>query len=108
MIKSRLDLQYALEEILGAKHVYYQPPTSLQMTFPAIRYQREDIAKIYADSEPYSRSSSYQVILITKNPEDPTIQKLDDFPYSAFDRQYVEDNLYHLVYVIRTPLLYKV
>jgi hypothetical protein len=108
MIKSRLDLQYALEKILGAKHVYYQPPTSLQMTYPAIQYQREDIAKIYADSEPYSRSSSYQVILITKNPEDPTIQKLDDFPYSAFDRQYVEDNLYHLVYVIRTPLLYKV
>ena len=33
----------------SAKDVYER-----QMTYPAIRYQREDVVEIYADSEPFS------------------------------------------------------
>ena len=40
---SRLELQSKLEELLGSRNVYYQPPESLKMKYPAIRYSKEDI-----------------------------------------------------------------
>ena len=45
---SRLDLQSKLEKLLGNKNVYYQPPESLKMEYPAIRYSRSDIDSKYA------------------------------------------------------------
>ena len=44
---TRLDLQMKLEELLGCRHVYYQPPDSgvgaVKMEYPAIRYSKSKI-----------------------------------------------------------------
>ena len=40
---SRPNLQAKLEEILGNKNVYFQPPESLKLNFPAIVYKRSNI-----------------------------------------------------------------
>ena len=45
---SRLDLQTFLEEILESRNVYFQPPESVKMKYPAIVYALDDIENVYA------------------------------------------------------------
>lgn len=92
---SRLNLQTKLEELLGSRNVYYQPPESLKMEYPAIRYSKSRLESRYADDIKYSKLTSYEVIVIDRNPDNEVIQKILDLPYSSFERHYVSDNLNH-------------
>ena len=40
MAKTRLELQSVLEQTLGSRNVYFQPPASVKMKYPAIVYER--------------------------------------------------------------------
>ena len=92
---SRLDLQYKLEELLGARHVYFQPPASVTMEYPAIKYSKSRIDTNKANDSTYSKFTRYELIVISKKPDDPVIDKLLDLPYCSYDRSYKADNLYH-------------
>lgn len=92
---SRLDLQYKLEELLGARHVYFQPPASVTMEYPAIKYSKSRIDTKKANDSTYSKFTRYELIVISKKPDDPVIDKLLDLPYCSYDRSYKADNLYH-------------
>lgn len=91
----RLSLQAQLEELLGTRNVYYQPPENLKMGYPAIRYSKADIESRYANNSKYSKFTRYEVIVIDKKPDNEVIQKILDLPYSSYDRHYVADNLNH-------------
>ena len=45
----RLKLQEKLEELLESRNVYYQPPESKKMDYPAIRYNKQSSDKRAAD-----------------------------------------------------------
>lgn len=92
---TRLELHSKFKELLGNNNVYYQPPESLKMEYPAIRYSRDDILSTNADDMKYSKHNRYQVIVIDKRPDNPTIEKLLELPYSSFDTHYVSNNLNH-------------
>lgn len=92
---SRLELQTTLEKILSSRNVYFQPPSSVRMQYPAIVYSRKDIEKRSADDCAYRKLPSYEVILIDKNPDSQFIEKILDLPYCSFDRHYESDNLNH-------------
>lgn len=92
---SRLDLQTKLEELLGSRNVYYQPPESLKMEYPAIRYSKSKIESRYADDARYSSFTRYEIIVIDRKPDNPIIQKILDLPLSSYDRHYAADNLNH-------------
>lgn len=94
---TRLELQAKLEELLGSKNVYYQPPESLKMNYPAIRYTLNMIDTRMADNTSYTRNREYQVIVIDRVPDNPVIDKLLDLPYCSYDRNYKSDNLHHTV-----------
>lgn len=51
---SRPDLQLLLEELLESRNVYFQPPESVKMNYPAIVYALEDIENAHADNGVYS------------------------------------------------------
>lgn len=93
--RTRLTLQTKLEDLLGSKHVYYQPPENLKMEYPAIRYSKSDEEDIYANNIKYLSMSVYDLIVIDKKPDNPVIKKLLELPYSEFDRHYVADGLNH-------------
>ena len=97
---SRLDLQTKLEELLGSRNVYYQPPESLKMEYPAIRYSRSDIISRNADNKKYSKFNRYEIIVIDKRPDNEVIEKILDLPHTAFDRHYIANNLNHDVITI--------
>lgn len=92
---SRLELQSKLEELLGVKNVYYQPPESIKLTYPAIVYSKSRIATRKANDSTYSENTRYEVIVIDKRPDNPVIDKLLDLPYCSYDRSYISDNLNH-------------
>lgn len=92
---TRLELQTKLESLLGSRNVYYQPPTSIKMQYPAIRYSLNDIDTQKADDLSYIKTRQYQVIVIDKKPDNPVIDKLLELPLCSYDRHYVSENLNH-------------
>lgn len=103
----RSELQDILCEILnitdpidGHSHVYFQPPESVKMKYPAIRYSLKRINNKFAGDKSYVQSPGYEVILIDENPDSEYVQKLLALPYCSFDRHYPKDNLNHFVFTI--------
>lgn len=92
---SRLELQKLLEELLGSKNVYYQPPESAKMEYPAIKYSKESISTKKANDHLYLANTRYKLIVIDRRPNNPVIQKLLELPYCSYDRSYQADNLNH-------------
>ena len=100
MSKTRLEFQTFLETLKGDRNVYFQPPSSVLMHYPAIRYNLSDLKNVPADNVAYLNKTAYTLIYITKNPEDPMIRTLSELQYCDFDRWYASDNLNHYVYTI--------
>lgn len=92
---SRLELQTLLETLLGVKHVYYQPPESLKIEYPAIVYSKSNIQSKKANNKTYSKKTRYDITVIDKLPDNPVIDKLLDLPYCSYDRPYKSDKLNH-------------
>lgn len=97
---SRLQLQHELEELLESRNVYFQPPASVKMKYPAIRYRLNDIEKTHADNGAYRSLKSYELILIDPNPDSEYVDKISRLRYCRFDRHYQSDNLNHYVFTL--------
>lgn len=91
----RLILQTKLEELIGNRNVYYDPPENLKMRYPAIRYSKSKISARHADDKIYNKMVRYELIVISSEPDSEVINKILEFPYSSFDRHYISDNLHH-------------
>lgn len=100
MIMNRENLQTILEEVLGSKNVYYQPPPSLVMKYPAIVYSRNVIYNAYASDKIWKQDYSYELTVIDKNPDSEIVDKVSRLPRCKHDRHYVSDNLNHDVFTI--------
>ena len=92
---SRLELQKKLEELLGTKNVYYQPPETIKMAYPAIRYSKSRIETRKAEDSIYLKNTRYEVIVIDPRPDNPVIDKLLELPHCSYDRHYKSGNLNH-------------
>lgn len=97
---SRLELQTLLEDLLGSRNVYYQPPESVKMSYPAIVYSRYDIENDHADNNPYKQTLAYQVTVIDKNPDSEIVMKVSRLPMCSYDRHFTSDNLNHDIFTL--------
>ena len=106
MNKKRLELDEILCGIInitepdGDTHVYFDPPMELKMKYPAIRYKRTRIDKVYANNIAYMYRTPYELIVIDKNPDSEYISKLLALPYCSHNRHYTANNLHHDVFTI--------
>lgn len=100
ILKNRLDLQLLLEGILGSRNVYYQPPESVKMKYPAIVYERNSIDNEFADNMVYTQNTQYSVTVIDKNPDSKIVKKISLLPMCRHDRHFVADNLNHDIFTI--------
>lgn len=98
--RDRLTLQSLLVKLLKNNNVYYQPPASLKMSYPAIRYTKTNIDKVNADDTAYLLNDRYEVIVISRMPDHPVIKELLKLPYCTHNRHYVSDNLNHDVFTL--------
>jgi hypothetical protein len=97
---SRLELHALLVELLGSTNVYYEPPETLKMSYPAIRYQRTNIRSKRADNSNYSVFYCYEIVVISKDPDISVVEKLLEVPYCTHDRHYRASNLHHNVFTL--------
>lgn len=97
---SRLELQTELETLLGSENVYYQPPSSIEMNYPAIVYSRYKIENKSANNQVYRQLHAYQIIVIDEDPDSEIVEKVSKLPKCRFDRHYVSDNLNHDTFIL--------
>lgn len=97
---TRMDLQKVLRDILGSSNVYYQPPESMKIEYPAIVYFLDNVDFIFADDVKYKRTDRYAIQLITRDPEPSFINDILELDYCNFERSYVTDNLNHFIFEI--------
>lgn len=111
MARSRLELQSVLEEILGSRNVYFQPPASLipakaakavtsELKYPCILYELSDIWVDHADDDIYRKFKQYMITVIDKDPDSGLPDKINDLKYCEMDRFYVSNNLNHWVFTL--------
>ena len=92
---SRLELQTKLETILGSRNVYFQPPASIKMKYPAIVYNLNDLDSRHANNGVYLLYKEYSIILIDRDPDSKIVEKIAGLPTCQFDRYYTSENLNH-------------
>lgn len=100
MIDKRLELHEKLASILGTRNVYYQPPESTTINYPAIIYSRADIKNIFADNDVYGQSLKYRVIVIDSNPDSDIVAKISKLKNAKYERHYVVNKLNHDSFVV--------
>lgn len=97
---TRTELQKKLEGIPGVRGVYYQPPESLKLKYPAIIYSRASIGNTHADNSVYRQDISYELIVIEYDPEGAITKAVSQLPMCRHNRHYVSDGLNHDVFTI--------
>ena len=97
---SRLELQEVLEGILGSDEVYFQPPESVKMSYPAIVYNLSFIQTRYANDGVYEQHREYLVTVVDRDPDSDILNKISRLPHCRFSRHYTADNLNHYVFAL--------
>lgn len=96
----RLELHELLTELLGSRNVYYQPPESVRMKYPAIKYSRDDIQNTFANNNVYMQQYAYEITVIDEDPDSEIVDKISKLPTARFERHYTSDDLNHDIYKI--------
>lgn len=99
-LNRRLELQKLLEDILGSKNVYFEPPPNFQMKYPCIRYKRVRYEPVRADNLAYLMNARYELTFIYRDPDNDVVLKLANLPMCTHDRPYVSNNLHHDTFTI--------
>lgn len=98
---SRLELQTKLEEFLGSRNVYFQPPESVKLQYPCIIYALNRIETLGANDKVYLMHRSYSVTIIDKNPDSVLPERLlETFECCSMDTHYKIDNLNHYIFTL--------
>lgn len=99
-MESRIELHEILVNVLGSRNVYYQPPASIQMKYPAIVYKRGRIANRPANDSVYKQEHSYTLTVIDPDPDSEIVERVALLPYCQHNQHFVSDNLNHDVFTI--------
>lgn len=90
---SSLDLHNLL--LKYCNNVYFQPPSSIKMNYPAIKYSRNSIENKHANNIVYIQNYSYTITVIDYDPDSEIVRKVSTIPGIRHNRSYQADNLNH-------------
>ena len=97
---SRLELHELLCDTLGSQNVYFQPPESLKLHYPAIVYSRSSIDNTHANDSVYMQSRAYELVVIDEDPDSTIVDDVSKLPMCSHNRNYKADNLNHDTFTI--------
>lgn len=102
--RRRLKFSSQLEQIfLDAGlpvNLYFEPPASVRMKYPAIIYSRDQILNRNADNAVYMQRDEYLVTVVDKDPDSYLVRAVSELPKSRWERGFVVDNLHHSLFSI--------
>ena len=91
---SRLDLHSELLTFLP--NVYFQPPSTIEMTYPCIIYNKTGKFKTSANDDTYFSIQEYQLTVVDKNPDSTVADDIEKhFQHCTISQYYTVDNLNH-------------
>lgn len=96
--EKRVRLHHYLENVLGSNKVYFQPPESVKMQYPCIRYNLAKVPVIHADDKVYLTNPKYVIVYITTQPDDDMRYTLVNSLGVPIIQTYAKDGLYHYIY----------
>lgn len=77
------------------QNVYYQPPSLNNLTYPCITYSLSNYDTYFASDDKYILNKEYQLIIISKKPDDPIILRvLKEIKLTKFNYTSIVNNLY--------------
>ena len=89
-----------LKETTGLSNVYYDPPESVLMEYPAIVYKKTNMPARYANNKKYMKHLAFEVQVIAEDADTPYVDLVHNIKYSAFDRHFIADDLHHDTFTI--------
>lgn len=100
---SRLYHHERFIDILGTRgekvtRVYFNPPESIKLEYPAIVYHRKPIINDFANNGVYKQSQGYEVTVIDEDPEGEIARKISQLPTCRHVRHFISDNLVHDIF----------
>lgn len=95
---TRLDFQTLLEGLQDGVSVYFQPPASESMSYPAIVYNRDYRWAVFANNIVHAMKLRYQVTVIDPDPDSLIPDAVGGLPMSNYIRHYTTDNLNHDIF----------
>lgn len=101
-VQNRLTTQTRLEIASGLpeSQVHFQPPTGIEMVYPAITYFRKQATTEFADNLPYRRTQSYTVTVIHRDPDNEIRAQIAALARCKHERSYPNDGLNHDVFTL--------
>ena len=100
-MKTRLEVQTMLENILGSSNVYFQAPPNTGMKYPCIVYRFSNFNNMNADNKPYVMTGRWEIHHMYKSiKNDIKMTMLFAAPYVPFDRRILTDGVYNDYYTI--------
>jgi hypothetical protein len=92
----RQQLNELLEQI--TPNVYFQPKPNIEMSYPCIVYNREDLQTTHANNQPYNIEKQYTVTVMDRDPDSEIPDQVAALPKCSFNRFYTADGLNHDVF----------
>ena len=89
-----------LEELIGNRNVYFQPPESIKLKYPAIVYSLSNIRNMHASNTVHKQNIAYTITYIDEDPDSANVEKISKLPYCYFDRFFTADNLNHYTFTL--------
>lgn len=96
----RLKISQMLHNVLGSNNVYYDPPESIKMKYPAIVYTRGKTNTRSADNKKFIAYDRFEVTYIRKEADSDMVDAILQLPYCEHVRSYKASDLYHDVFTI--------
>lgn len=94
------EVQSILESILGSRNVYFQPPASVQIKFPAFIYFTGRVNDRFADDSRYLKRRPYEVQYVSKTFDEKFVNDMLELPYCELNTTFKKDNVYHYNFTI--------
>ena len=66
-------------------NVYFQPPQSVKMIYPCIRYELDSENVRYADNRRYKYHKRYKITVIDRDPDSTIPDEVAKLVYCSFD-----------------------
>lgn len=85
----------AYDPILNAPAVYFQPPSSVQMIYPCIRYKKDGGRIRHADNGSYHGWQKYLLTVIDIDPDSAIPEEVMKLSGVSYVTDYPANGLYH-------------
>jgi hypothetical protein len=96
--RDREVLHSKLARFVDFSRIYFQPPASVHLSYPCFVYSMRDYDVRNANNKPYIGHAWYDVMYITRDPDDPVIRALSMTPGFNFGRWFAADDLNHYAF----------